>query len=357
MRQFETKSGERNSLSLKLDSGERIGRKARNSVWSQTSSFLRRHWKTLLSLFATLFLSSLLPAFFLHGTVRWLFIGAIGATSFWLVVLGVTVWSGIAPLIMGIQGEANTADVLGEFKGKDWHLIHGMRFSDSGDIDHILVGPSGILVFETKWSRDRWPMKNERQTYITNQLNRAITQVKENREAIRTRLEGITDDVPIYAVCVLWSATDSSKDLPWFYRQSPDFVHIVRGPELKDWLLTLRKSSLNSDRINEIASEVKKVARDLDEQSPESYRRTLHRIVNDSIWLPAMGFLTPLLGIFAVSMLRNGYIVLVALVVLGALGLVVRHRSRLKAVTVCWFASLGLVVGFLLGHEILFLLR
>lgn len=351
------KSRNKNSYSPELDSGDRIGRKARNILWGQISSFLQRHWRPLSGLLATLLVSFLLPSFFLHGALRWLFIGAAGATSFWLVVLGVTVWSGIAPLVMGIQGEANTADVLKEFKGKDWHLIHGMRFPQSGDIDHILVGPSGVLVFETKWSRNRWPIKNEGWSYIANELRAAITQVKKNREDLKTKLQSIKNDVPIYAVCVLWSATDSSKDPPWFYRQSPDFVYIVRGPELKDWLLTLRKSSLNSDRINEIASEMKKLARDLDEQSPESYRRTLNRIINDSIWLPAMGFLTPLLGIFAISMLRNGYIELGGLVVLGVLGLFVRHRSRLKAVTVCWFASLGLVVGFLLGHEILFLLR
>lgn len=286
-----------------------------------------------------------------------MFIGAVGATSFWLVVWGVTVWSGIAPLIMGIQGEVNTSDVLKEFMGEDWHLIHGMHFPDSGDIDHVLVGPHGILVFETKWSRESWPMKNEQLPYIANQLKRAVTQVKENRDTVRTKLESIKDDVPIYAVCVLWSATDSSKDLPWFYRQSPDFVYGVRGPELGDWLLTLRKNALDSGRVKTIASELKALARNLDEESPEVYRRSLSRIINDSIWLPALGFLAPALGIGAVSLLKNGYFDFGSLVAFGALGLYIRHRSRLKAVIVCWFASLSLIVSYLLGHEIPFLLR
>lgn len=357
MSRNETEGRKKSSSPLNLDSGERIGRKARNTVWSQTSSFLRRHWLALLGLFATLFLSSLVLSFFLHGVERWLLLGAMGATSFWMVVVGVIVWSGIAPLIMGIQGEAITADVLREFKGKDWHLIHGMRFPDSGDIDHILVGPSGILVFETKWSAGRWPMKNERWVYTTGQLNWAISQVKKNREDLRTKLESVTEDVDVYAVCVLWSATDSSKDLPWFYRQSPDFVYGVRGPELESWLLSLRKNALDPDRVKSIASELKAMALALDEENPEPYRRTLNRIIIDSLWMPAMGFLSPMFVIAAVSLLKNAYIDLGSLVVLGVLGLYLRHRSRLKAVIVCWFASLGLIVSYVLGHEILYLLR
>lgn len=260
-------------------------------------------------------------------------------------------------MIMGIQGETSTADVLKEFKGKDWHLIHGMRFPDSGDIDHVLIGPSGILVFETKWSSGRWPMKNERWTYITNQLNWAITQVKINRDDLRAKLTNIDEQVPIYAVCVLWSATDSSKDLPWFYRQSPDFVYGVRGPELEDWLHALRKGSLELNRVQLIASEMKKLALTLDEESSESYKPTLNRIITDSLWMPLIGFLTPMFAFAAVSLMKNGYIDLGSVVILGALGLYVRNRSRLKAVIVCWFASLGLIVSFLLAHEIPFLLR
>ena len=344
-----TKSPKRKSHSLPLDSGERIARKARNEVWSQSLTFLRRHWRPLLGLFTTLFLSLLIPFFFVHGTVRWLFLGAMGATSFWVVVLAVTVWSGVAPLIMGIQGESSTADVLAEFKDKNWHLIHGMRFRGSGDIDHLLVGPSGILVFETKWSRDKWPMKSERRNYISNQLNGAITQVKENRETLRLRLKGLTDEVPIYAVCVLWSATDSSKDLPWFYKQSPDFVYCVRGPELQSWLQALRKNALGSARVNQIASEIKEMALALDEQNPETYRRSINKIINDSIWLPAMGFLMPVLGLALVTMLKNAYIDLASLIVFCALGLYLRNRSRLKAVVVCWFAGVGLIVGLVLA--------
>lgn len=342
---------------IELDTGDRVARLARNTVWSQTSTFLRRHWKPLTGFLLAVWLSDLLLSLFLHGMARGLFLGIMGASSLWLVVVGVIVWSGISPLIMGIQGEATTADVLKEFKGTDWHLIHGMRFPGSGDIDHVMVGPSGILVFETKWSAHRWPMKNERWPYITGQLVKAIGQAKKNRDDLRINLESVDDGVPIYAICVLWSATDSSKDRPWFYRQSPDFVYGVRGPELSGWLKDLRKNALAPDRVSSIASEMRMLARDLDDQSSETYRRTLDRIIRDSLWLPGVAFLTPMFTVAVVSLMKNGYYDLGSLLPLGALGLYLRRKSRNKAVIVSWFASSGLIVSYLLAHEILFILR
>jgi len=346
-----------NKSARELGSGERVARKARNDVWTRTISFLRRYKLPLVGLFLFPFLSSLPLSLLVHGAARWAFIGAVGATSFWLVVVFVILWSGIAPSIMGIQGESLTADILREFKGREWHLINGMRFPDSGDIDHILVGPSGIIIFETKWSSGRWPMKYGKRNYMSNQLDWAVTQVKKNREDVQSKFESVRDYVPIYAVCVLWSAEDSSSDLPTFYRKSPDFVYGVRGPELKSWLEGLRKNALDPHRVKEIASEMQEKAKILDVETPERHRRTLNRIIVDSMFLPILAFISPLWAVGAISLLKNGYMDLGSLPILCVMGLYIRSRTRLKMVTVCWFSSLGVVVAYLLVHEILFLLR
>lgn len=253
---------------------------------------------------------------------------------------------------MGIEGEGMTADTLRSFKRQGWTLINGMRFSESGDIDHILVGPPGIFIFETKWSSSRWPMKGEKWTYITNQLNWAISQVKDNRDDIEKKISSRHGYVPIYAVCVLWSGADSKGDPTSFELKGPDYVYGVRGGALEEWLQKPRRNVLDEARVDLIASDLSEMAINSDIQSNQNYRKTLTRIMVDYVLFPILSLIAPLWFERIIALAKNAYIDLGGLLVLGAIGIYIRLRTRIKVVTICWFLSLGAMVTYLLVHEI-----
>lgn len=52
-------------------------------------------------------------------------------------------------LAAGIAGERKVADELGRALGDDWVLIHGYR-NRLGEIDHLLLGPQGLVAIEVK---------------------------------------------------------------------------------------------------------------------------------------------------------------------------------------------------------------
>ncbi len=338
----------------KLDKGDRIARYARNNVWNQVIIFIRRKGMALFVLFLIPLLSSLPLAILMKGITRWIFVGAMGATAFWLVVNFIILWSGVAPSIMGIEGEGLTADTLNRFGRGGWYLINGMRFPNKGDIDHILIGPSGVLIFETKWSGSRWPMKGEYKRYISGQLDWAMKQATLNRVDVKGEFKSIPKELELHAICVLWSAQDSSEDSAWFYNQNTG-TWCIRGPELERWLGELRKGVLDNTTVKSIHSEMKEFVWRRDEEDLEKdgpHRRTIDRFMSESIFLPAAAFLAPAFVIFAISLFKNLLVDVGGLVVLVTVGIVICHKTRLKLVVISWFAGLLTTCGYLLVYVV-----
>lgn len=53
----------------------------------------------------------------------------------------------------GRQGEQDVIDVLSRTLNDDYSIINGVCLGGGGDIDHIVLGPTGVFVVETKnWS-------------------------------------------------------------------------------------------------------------------------------------------------------------------------------------------------------------
>src|ERR1700712_4878169 len=57
----------------------------------------------------------------------------------------------------GAQGEESPADVLGGLSAEGWRIFHDVRWPGraQANIDHVLVGPGGVFVVDTKaWTGD-----------------------------------------------------------------------------------------------------------------------------------------------------------------------------------------------------------
>ncbi len=334
-----------NRRSRQLASRERVGRFSRGLAWDLVSSFARRHWIILL---AALFLPivAFLPLFFLeHGAARWITVGAAGISGPWIVAVMTILMSGAADPFMGLDAEASTADELRKLRRHGWRLANGIKIREKEDIDHVVVGPAGLLVIESKWSRHRWPLGDRGQAFMSAQLSRALTQVLRNRKDVSTQFAKALDGAPVRAICVVWSAEDSSGDPPWI--EFGDAV-VVRGPALNSWLRTLAGGALDEPRIDRIWKEIEHQASRRDENDRKRLgppRPTMARVVVESFLAPFIGAVLALYGLVAVGLAHQTWLDVAGPFLFAAVGIAVLRIAFLRRAALGW---IGISVGFVL---------
>lgn len=281
---------------------------------------------------------------------RWILIGVMGASGFWLDVILVILWSGIAPTVMGIQGETLTAGVLDDFAGKEWALINGLRFKDRGDIDHILIGPAGFLIFESKWSGERWPMELSPKGYLGRQVRWAIKQVKMNRDDLLREFGDVIGDIPIYQVCVFWSGEDSRTDDKYFFKET---VFGIRGSELENWLAELPKDAIKESTIKRVATPIEAFAHERDKEDvlkDGPFRPTLDKLLVNSLFYPMIGFFVPAFALAGVEKFGRDSLIYVSMAILLVLGLLIRLKLKMKALAYAWLFGLAVVCLYILAY-------
>ncbi len=95
-----------------------------------------------------------LLAWWLDGDQQW-------GTGF-LTGVATTVWfalresppSGVARWQEGAWGEEMTAHELDALSGRGWHVVHDLA-RDRANVDHVVIGPAGVFVLDSKRSSSR----------------------------------------------------------------------------------------------------------------------------------------------------------------------------------------------------------
>lgn len=333
-----------------LGSGERVGRYARNIVWDQVSAFIRRQWKSVLTMALVPVLISL-PIPFIFKSVSLSFqISAALIMGLWADSIFILLYSGAATTIMGLDGESRTADILRGFRKRGWTLINGVKIKSRSDVDHILVGPGGVLVFETKWSHHAWPANDAGQSSMSSQLSSAVGQALTNRNLVKWRFGKSLEGVEIRAVCVLCSAEDSS-NLPQVFESGS--VTVVRGPALFGWLNQLEVTPLEKPRIDSIALEIELQALSRDELERENEdlpRPTFDQMIKRAIFEPLFGFAAAFLIFSGLLYFKNvllvigGLAVMIIVGILGNIRIPGLRRALAGWLTLCAFFTFITVV-------------
>lgn len=95
-------------------------------------------------------------AVFLQPLPLWMRTFELGA--FFAAFLAATAWivhiaSGMHSRHLGRVGEVSTGSTVLSWRRRrrGWAVIHGLYFEHHGDVDHVLVGPGGVFVLESKW--------------------------------------------------------------------------------------------------------------------------------------------------------------------------------------------------------------
>ncbi len=210
----------------------RAGSYARTRARIEQRAYVRERWQWLLFAWAILaapvpILWWLIPSELLRGVVLGAAVTGASATIWFWVVQS----TGTAPLMMGDQAEQWTAQTLRKVE-RDWRLVNRLVLS-YGDIDHVAVGPAGVLVVETKWSAHPW-----RSDAGIRRQHDAVRQVEQAARQLRLWHEVKTSAVRVRPVVALWGGA-TRHWAPDERVRYLDGVAVVAGHALKDWVRSL----------------------------------------------------------------------------------------------------------------------
>lgn len=162
-------------------------------------------------------------------------VAVLSALWHWIVAA-----TGTAPTEMGERSEQWTAQELRRLHRAGWRVINHVMLSER-DIDHVLVGPGGVIAVETKWSAQawRWDPADER-------IMRAAVGVRAKARQLRLwhnlRSLGVG---PVRPVLFLWGP--GARQIP--SGADLDGVGIVTGRTAAQWRDGLGSGQLSKDQI------------------------------------------------------------------------------------------------------------
>jgi hypothetical protein len=314
------------------------------SVRERHRSVLREQWRFLLVFGLSMLAVSIAASFFATGPLQRGFILGSGlAVAAGAVAALVVLVSGTASLMMGELAEQWTAQELRPLTNSGWKLVNhfGLGY---GDQDHVLVGPGGVVLIETKWGATPWDL-DDRDHFF--QL--ALDQTARNAKQLE-RWHGVAQHgrPHVEPVLVLWGrARRKLADQP--VRPHRSGVIVMSGDQLQDWMLRRGRDRLDGEQVAGIWAQVERQVekRDVHERRtrpmPRSLAELLQTVVGCVVAAVA-GFL-----VLAQALEPIGMTVTAALVgpVLATVAELVRRRSRWR-----WQArafQAGLVSTYLVG--------
>ncbi len=230
---------------------------------------------------------------------------------------------------------------------RGWRLVNGVRLRSNMDIDHIAIGPPGVMVLETKWSSEPWPLGVTSGSFMVHRLDDAVEQARRNARDVAHNFNRELVGVPVIAAVVLWSATPTAADNAWVEK---DGVFVLGGQALRPWLNTLDKQVLGADDVHRVWAALEKHAarrdtHDVEVQGPP--RPTLTRLFWRWIFQPFLGFGA---GAYVVSLISfvEGWRAEAAVVVTCAVvGIAALRVPSLRRAALGWLLASSLFVAIL----------
>lgn len=165
----------------------------------------------------------------------------------WIIHLA----SGMHGRHLGMIGEMCTARTVLTWRRRrrGWALVNGLYFANHGDVDHVLVGPGGVFVLESKWTSADCRVDGEAVVGITGR--EPVAQARDGATKIelllrhgRTRL-----DVTVRPVVVLWGP--GAPSLPDGCTEIGG-VLACEGPRSREWLPILDAGALATDVVEQV---------------------------------------------------------------------------------------------------------
>jgi Nuclease-related domain len=135
----------------------------------------------------------------------------------------------IAAWHTGTQGELRTGRLLEPLEAEGFRILHDRQIPGSrANIDHIVIGPPGIFVVETKSLGGSLQIRGNDVFVAGRRKTRMIDEVKREALAVQTAL---TDELAAGGWTITPVICVHRADLPWF-RTEVAGIRIVSGKDL-----------------------------------------------------------------------------------------------------------------------------
>ena len=187
--------------------------------------------------------------------------GTLVLVAFWVcrAVPKISNWK------LGAAGEYITEQHLADaMRRDDWHVFHGFRPDNYGDIDHIVVSPKGVFVIEVKALRGEKVLHNDKgELSLDGKPLRKwnpVDQVEENASKLRVWIEKeVKLTVPVRSiVCFPDKIVSFSKSGVW-----ASGVIVMNPENLTTFFQRTRDSdSMTKEKIDQIATAIEKNMRE-----------------------------------------------------------------------------------------------
>lgn len=158
---------------------------------------------------------------------------------------------GSATWRIGADAEGWTASELHELGGA-WHIEHNVPFPENGyvrDVDHVAVGPFGVLAVETKWTSAAVDLGSKR---LVKEVQDAMRQAEDNAGRVRGLLRRVAE-VEVVPVVVFWGREVKAPAKP--VRREGN-VRIVAGQQAALWRKHLNAERLDPETVTQLSERV-----------------------------------------------------------------------------------------------------
>lgn len=178
------------------------------------------------------------------------------SSSLWIAWVVVTSLDGSSPWRAGSQGEGFTGDVLAKLS-EGWSVFHHVPFTEGPverswqiDVDHVAVGPTGVLVIETKCTTASIDLSR---TPLDSMVKNAATQSLKNVGRMRALLSREGQGVEFIPLVVVWGNDVTPPHEPVLRIGE---ARIVAGADSDRWLPLIRQSRIDESRRAAIAGRI-----------------------------------------------------------------------------------------------------
>jgi hypothetical protein len=138
----------------------------------------------------------------------------------------------------GAAGERRTARVLAPLAGSGWVVLHDRALPASrANIDHLVIGPAGVIVVDTKqWARSVRVARSLRTGRVGviagGRLGRGFGSLAYQAQAVRRELARAGYGGPVLPLAAVWGARGL-----WRGPVSDATVTVVLGRRARAWIL------------------------------------------------------------------------------------------------------------------------
>lgn len=324
-----------------LAGDERAGAWARGQARRRWYAFVRERWLLLTTMAVVAAIPITLVALVVGSPfVRGLVVGAGGTATVAALCSLVVQATGTSLLMSGATAEQWTAQELRPLGRDAYRLINGVLLG-FGDTDHVLVGPAGVLVVETKWTSHSWTLDEPNA-----QRDRAVEQVDARARRLnswaRYRALKLPPPRPVLFLWSPYGTTPSDGPLAERLRADPGHTIVWGRDAAKEWRSRVRSAPtvLTTEMIDAVVdalvaqSDAQESAINEEERNPPSITRLYWTAFGT-----AMSFIIAvIIGSGAISTLRTPFWVGV-LLAQAALGLVASRFSAIRAASLAWLAG------------------